>query len=261
MDALYDTIRWMRDIPFWQAALWVFLANSGMFVVALVAGDLLTRRFSDRRVTPLPPRLTRIELILAAACIVLNAGVAVAGVALWREGALDLRPYGDYGAFTVILDAVVLFVAMDFAMYVFHRIAHHPLLFPIAHKTHHLYENPRPLTLFVLNPIEVLGFGALWLVVLHLYTSSIEGVLIYLTANLSFGLIGHLGVEPAPEAWVRVPLLRYVATSTFHAEHHTDRQFNYGFYLLVWDRLFGTLSPEYVADFRRASPPASSAAI
>jgi len=32
-----------------------------------------------------------------------------------------------------------------------------------------------------------------------------------------------------------------------------DRFHNFGFYLLVWDRLFGTLSPDYLADFSQAT--------
>jgi sterol desaturase/sphingolipid hydroxylase (fatty acid hydroxylase superfamily) len=229
-----------------------------MFFVALLAGAVITRRFRRRRITPEASPLTRIEVVLAASCVVLNGLVAVAGIALWREDAISVRPYGAYSGLTVLLDALVLFVAMDFAMYVFHRVAHHPLVFSLAHRTHHTYENPRPLTLFVLSPVEVVGFGALWLVVLTAYTASVEGILIDLSLNLAFGLIGHLGVEPAPEAWLRLPLLRYVSTSTFHAEHHTDRFHNYGFYLLVWDRLFGTLSPDYQADFDRTTRGAST---
>jgi sterol desaturase/sphingolipid hydroxylase (fatty acid hydroxylase superfamily) len=116
-----------------------------------------------------------------------------------------------------------------------------------------MYERPRPLSLFVLHPVEVIGFGGLWLIVLLAYTSSIEAILVYLSLNLVFGLVGHLGVEPAPGGWIRAPGLRFVSTSTFHAEHHVDRGHNYGFYLLVWDRLFGTLSPDYRNDFEQAA--------
>jgi lathosterol oxidase len=42
-----------------------------------------------------------------------------------------------------------------------------------------------------------------------------------------------------------VPPLRLLGTSTFHAEHHEHRQFNFGFCTLIWDKLFGTLDPEY----------------
>jgi sterol desaturase/sphingolipid hydroxylase (fatty acid hydroxylase superfamily) len=256
IEMLYDSIESLRTSDLWQPVLWVTLVNVAMFVIALSIGEALLRRFADRRITPDPGPITGKEKVLAAVCVGLNAMVAVAGLVLWREGVIDLRPYGDYSAGTVLIDALVLFFAMDILMYVFHRVAHHPLLFAFAHRTHHDYESPRPLTLFVLNPMEVLGFGAIWLLVLLASTASIEGILVYLGFNLAFGLVAHVGVEPAPRQWLRVPLLRYIATSTFHAEHHLDRSHNYGFYLVIWDRLLGTISPTYAADFVRitASP-------
>ncbi|HWC30964.1 MAG TPA: sterol desaturase family protein [Dehalococcoidia bacterium] len=257
---LYDATDSLYTQPLWQAAAWVTIFNVGMFVAALAAGEVLTRRFARNRVAPLPGGLTRTEIGLAVICVGLNAVVAIVGLVLWREGVIGVRPYGVYSAATVLLDTLVLFVAMDFAMYLFHRAAHHPAVYSLAHRSHHVYESPRPLSLFVLNPIEVLGFGALWIVVITLYTASIEGILAYLAFNLAFGLVAHLGVEPAPGVWVRVPLLRYISTSTFHTEHHMDRFHNYGFYLLVWDRLFGTLSPDYLQDFSRATGAQTSTA-
>jgi sterol desaturase/sphingolipid hydroxylase (fatty acid hydroxylase superfamily) len=251
MDVLYDVIDSIYTQPLWLAAFWVSLANVAMFVFTVVVGEGLVRRHRDRRITPLPGPFSGTEKLLALVCVILNAAFAVIGVVLWREGIIEIRPHGEYGALTVLLDSAVLFVAMDFSMYMFHRIAHLPLFYPLAHRTHHQYESPRPMSLFVLNPLEVIGFGTLWLVVVAVYTSSIEGILVYLTLNLVFGMVGHLGVEPAPAAWVRTPVLRYFSTSTFHAEHHGSVHYNYGFYLVVWDRLFGTLSPEYAADFDR----------
>ena len=252
MDALYDVIEAVYTQPLWLASIWVSLANVAMFVFAVVVGDALVRRHRERRITPAPGPFSRTEMLLAATCVFLNAAFAVIGLILWREGVIEIRPYGEYGALTILFDSAVLFVAMDLLMYMFHRAAHQPLFYPLAHRTHHQYESPRPMSLFVLNPLEVIGFGTLWLVVVALYSSSIEGILVYLTLNLIFGMVGHLGVEPAPASWVRTPVLRYFSTSTFHAEHHGTRHYNYGFYLIVWGRLFGTLSPEYAADFDRS---------
>jgi sterol desaturase/sphingolipid hydroxylase (fatty acid hydroxylase superfamily) len=164
---------------------------------------------------------------------------------------IQLRPLNNL--LDLVVDFGALFLAMDFAMYIFHRVAHHPLLYPLIHDTHHRFENPRPLTLFVLNPFETLGFGALWLVVISIYHSSFAGMILYLTLNVAFGLMGHLGVEPFPARWLEVPLIRYISTSTFHAEHHQDRHHNYGFYTVIWDRLFGTLSPNYSGEFQSAA--------
>jgi Delta7-sterol 5-desaturase len=253
MNILYNSVQALYTLPLEQAAFWATLGNVLMFVAALAGGEVLLRLHGDHRISPVPEAVSRTEILLAVVCVILNSLVAVVGIVIWRAGLIQLRPYGDYTIFTIVQDTIVLFFAMDFAMYLFHRVAHLPLLYPLLHQTHHRYENPRPLTLFVLNPFEVLGFGALWIVVVVLYHSSIEGILIYLAFNLIFGLVGHLGVEPMPEKWVNLPLLRYISTSTFHAEHHMDKDHNYGFYTLIWDRLFGTLSPEYLLDFTTAT--------
>jgi len=251
VQLLNDMLNALYTMPLEGVSLWALVENVVLFAVALVIGHFLVKWNKDRVVSPPAPPLTRAEVLLAASCVMLNAVVTVAGVILWRAGIIRLRD--DYSLLGAVVDTVVLFFAMDFAMYVFHRVAHLRLLYPIIHRTHHLYENPRPLTLFVLNPFEVLGFGGLWLVVLVIYHAGVPGILIYLTLNLAFGLVGHLGVEPMPGRWLKVPLVNYVSTSTFHAEHHMDKDHNYGFYTLIWDKLFGTLSPEYMSDFESAA--------
>jgi sterol desaturase/sphingolipid hydroxylase (fatty acid hydroxylase superfamily) len=236
-------------MPLLSAAIWSVVENIIIFVVVLIVGHLLVKRYHLHPVTETPEPLTFTEVYLAGSCVLLNTIVTIVGIILWREGIIDVRLETDW---LVIIDTLVLFFAMDFAMYVFHRIAHHPLLFPIIHRTHHRFENPRPLTLFVLNPFETLGFGALWLLVLTLYSASWLSIIIYLTLNIVFGLVGHLGVEPMPNKWIKLPFINYVSTSTFHAEHHLDKDHNYGFYTLIWDRLFRTISPDYLSDFENA---------
>jgi lathosterol oxidase len=221
-----------------QAVAWLTAINVAMFFLSLAAGEVLVRLYRSRPVTPPPKPLERAEVVLAAACVVLNGGVAVAGWFLWRAGIIHVRLGVGW---RVPIDAVVLLVAMDLAMYVFHRLAHHRWLYGPLHSVHHRYDNPRPLNLFVLNPAEVLGFGTLWLLVLIVYPATWFGILAYLALNLIFGTLGHLGVEPFPAWWNRLPLARHLGSSTFHADHHQDGGVNYGFYSTIWDRLFRTL--------------------
>jgi sterol desaturase/sphingolipid hydroxylase (fatty acid hydroxylase superfamily) len=251
MNLFNDFFTALYTMPMEQAVFWSLLGNVVMFAAALLAGELLVRRYHDKPNSAPPEPISRQEILLALLCVVLNALVAVVGIVLWRAGVINLRSNGDLLATTV--DVFVLIILMDFGMYVFHRAAHYPLLYPIIHLTHHLYENPRPLTLFVLNPFEVLGFGALLIVVIWFSQASQVAIVIYLAFNLIFGLVGHLGVEPAPDAWLKLPVIRSISTSTFHAEHHHDKAHNFGFYTVIWDRLFGTLSPEYAQDFGRAN--------
>src|SRR5574337_1458894 len=96
MNLLYDTIQSLYTIPLEQSAFWATVGNVLMFVAALVAGDWLTRLHRDHRVSPVPEPVSRTEILLAVLCVVLNSLVAVVGIALWRAGLIQLRPYGDY---------------------------------------------------------------------------------------------------------------------------------------------------------------------
>ncbi|MDX1992013.1 MAG: sterol desaturase family protein [bacterium] len=252
LEPFADMIAALRTMPLLEAVGWSFAGNIAMFIGALLLGNVLVRVYQQKAVSAPPEPITRLEIAYATICVILNAFVAVAGIVLWRAGIITV--YFDLG-WRVLLDVVVLIAAMDFAMYVFHRVAHIRWLYPLIHRTHHRFENPRPLTLFVLNPAETLGFGALLIVVVTLYPSTWLGILLYLAFNLLFGLVGHLGVEPLPAAWLRIPLVKAISTSTFHAEHHDDRFHNFGFYTVIWDRLFGTISPDYERDFLRANQP------
>jgi Delta7-sterol 5-desaturase len=242
----------LRNMPLELVVLFSLLENLALFLVALFVGHLLVQRYHDRPTAPSPAPISRQEVFLTCSTIFLNSLITILGFLLWHVGFIVLRLDLDW---RVLLDTVVLFLSMDLTMYLFHRSAHHPRVYPWLHATHHRYENPRPLTLFVLNPFEALGFGFLWLVVLLLYHTSWLGALIYLAINLLFGLLGHLGVEPFPQTWLTLPLLHTISTSTFHTQHHRDKEHNFGFYTLIWDHLFGTLSPTYQQDFCAFSQP------
>jgi sterol desaturase/sphingolipid hydroxylase (fatty acid hydroxylase superfamily) len=243
---LEAVIAWLRSLPFGIAAMVLFAENTVVFGLALAFGALVARMFARRRAVGTPGPITHLELAVAAGSVVLNTVVTLAGFLLWRAGIVRFR---DDVSLWAAVDVIVLLFAMDLAMYVLHRVAHRPWLFPLLHRLHHRFDRPRPLTLFVLNPAETLSFGGLWLAVIAIYPSSWLGMSIYLALNVAFGVLGHVGVEPFPRAWVKWPALRHVGTSTFHAQHHADPEHNFGFYTLVWDRLFGTLSPEYDARF------------
>ena len=235
MNALLDAFARMST---GRAIAWMLLENAALLLLTLGLGEFLIRAFKSRRVGPAPPPVEPQEVGWAISCVLFNTVVTVAGWWLWRSGYIAIRR--DTGA-RAWVDVAVLLMLMDFAMYLSHRIAHLSWVYPLVHATHHKYDRPRPLDLFVLNPLEALGFGGLWLAVLWLYPSSWFGIVIYLTLNLGFGMVGHLGVEPFPRSWADHPVLKYLGTSSFHAGHHGDREGNYGFYTTIWDRLFGTL--------------------
>ncbi len=237
-----DMIQWLHDAPLWQTTLVLLAENVLILILALVLGQWAVRRFEARRVALPALPLQRLEVLVTISTVLGNTVTTLLGMFLWRAGIITFRT--DVGVWAW-LDVLVLLLIMDFAMYVLHRLAHHPWLFAIMHQLHHRYDRPRPLTLFILNPVENLSFGMLWLVVIIVYPASWLGMSVYLVLNVLFGTVGHLGVEPLPGWWAHTPILRYVAGSTFHARHHQDLECNFGFYTLIWDRLFGTLRKDY----------------
>ena len=226
-----------------EAALYLLAQNVLQYAICIIAGQILLSVFSERRICPEPAPLERNEVLLSLSCVFLNTVVAVVGFTMWKSGVITIRRSTDPQ--TVILDVVCLLLLMDFLMYVTHRICHIPFIYPWVHKTHHIYDNPRPLSLFVLNPIEVFGFGFLWLSVLVCYQSTWLGVVIYLLLNATWGTLGHLGVEPLPDFWTKIPVLGRLTTSRFHAQHHQLKDRNFGFYTDFWDSLFKSISETY----------------
>lgn len=233
MQSLLDPL---LQLP--EYALWMFFLAENILITILVLliGRLLQQKFASVPFTAY--RYTSREWFICAITNLLNTLVTYAGFWLWKSGylAMDMSV-----SLFMIPDFVILFLAMDLLMYIFHYIIHKTFLYKAMHGLHHLAVDPQPIDLFVLHPIETLCFGSLWLILLLVYPFNIYAIILYLTVNVVFGMLGHLGIEPLPEKMRNNAVLKYLGTSTFHHQHHQDVQYNFGFYTTLWDRLFGTL--------------------
>jgi sterol desaturase/sphingolipid hydroxylase (fatty acid hydroxylase superfamily) len=61
----------------------------------------------------------------------------------------------------------------------------------------------------------------------------------------------HCGHELLPRWWYRTPFTGWLLTPLFHDQHHSRVGSNYGGFTTIWDRVFGTVSPGFAADFER----------
>lgn len=168
---------------------------------------------------------------------VLNTVVTYAGYQMWKNGLVIVTTSFSW---LIIPDFLLLFLGMDLLMYIFHYIIHKTFIYKAIHQLHHQSVDPRPIDLFILHPVETIAFGTLWLLLLMVKPFNIYAIIVYLSVNVVFGLAGHLGIEPLPQRFRSMPLIKYIGTSTFHHDHHRDVQYNFGFYTSIWDRLLGT---------------------
>lgn len=235
-------VSWIWNFTGWQAAIF-FLAVNILLVAASVLLWHARRWFSSApRLFESAKPITRSDVLLTALATLINCAVGILGWYLWQHGVLTVpaRPW-----YIALVEWIPLLIFMDFGMYVTHRMAHIRPIYLFMHQTHHGHHDVNTLSLFVLNPLEVLGFAGLMLLGIWLLQPSEWALVIYVILNVIFGTIGHTGVMPRFPKLATALLSRGVGTSLFHGQHHVDRGHNFGFYTTIWDRLFGTLHPEY----------------
>lgn len=186
------------------------------------------------------------EVAAAAVSVLINTVITYLGYRCWLSG---LIRFDETFSYRIVTDLLVLILVMDIVMYLLHLLVHRTFLYGLVHKLHHFYTNPQPIDLFVLHPFETLSFGSLWVVFLLVFPANIYAVVLYLIFNVTFGMSGHMQTELFPSYWLGNRFLRCIATTTFHHQHHQNEKHNFGFYTTIWDRLFGTLAPDYVQQF------------
>ncbi|HVE73045.1 MAG TPA: sterol desaturase family protein [Thermoanaerobaculia bacterium] len=142
---------------------------------------------------------------------------------------------GHIDSVPMLVRCVIAFVAVDALAYWIHRAAHANALLWRFHRTHHDGPELGVLTTFRFNVVEIAWRMALQFLPLHLLGIAADipagailallafNVLAHSDRDWHFGVIGHAFVSPA-----------------YHGTHHREERANYGMYLVVWDRLFGT---------------------
>ena len=149
----------------------------------------------------------------------------------------DVSQYGWVWFFAAILIQIAVH---DTYFYWVHRMMHHPRLFPLIHKVHHLSRNPSPWAAFSFHPIEAILEYAWSIPLLFLIPIHPAALIIFSFFIMGMNINGHLGVELYPESWATHPVMKWMNTSTHHNHHHRDFNGNYGLYFLFWDRWMGT---------------------
>lgn len=231
---------WLDSLPLWQVGVLALVQNIGLMITGSLVVQRL-RRLNVFEVTA-PRAASNQEWILASVTGVVNTAVTLSGFWLWQQGLVTFRSVPWWND---VLYAVGLTLFMDLIMFVGHYIGHFDRPFRFVHGLHHRFENPVVIDLFVMHPLESVGFGSLWLIAALLVDLSIAGILLFAAVNYLFGLAGHLGTEVLPDRVRRWIIFDFIATPAFHALHHRDPATNLGFYTVIWDRLLGSVNEDY----------------
>jgi sterol desaturase/sphingolipid hydroxylase (fatty acid hydroxylase superfamily) len=153
----------------------------------------------------------------------------------------------------IFLYTITLFLVSDFTRYWLHRFLHTiPFLWEF-HKVHHSAKVLTPITFYRVHPVENFLFGLRYSfsigivtgVFIYLFGAMID---IYMVLGVNaflffFSIIGsNLRHSHVPISYGRF-IEKWFISPKQHQIHHSKKHFNknYGGYIAVWDRVFGTL--------------------
>jgi Delta7-sterol 5-desaturase len=148
----------------------------------------------------------------------------------------------------------LMFVGHDAYGYWTHRAMHHPRLYKLFHRHHHRSITPTPWTAYAFAPGEAIVNAMFFPVWLSLVPSPGVVSFAFLTLQIIRNVTLHAGIELHPRWWLRLPVARWITTTTHHDLHHAGGfQHNFGFWFTYWDKWMGTEHPGYVEAFDRVT--------
>jgi len=244
--------------PFWGpfffgAAIFGFryLAFAGLAFAAWYGRAVVPAGKLQGGMPGLPQLAREIAWSVAAVLIfgLVNAVIAGYGVTPHTQLYFDVAQRG-WGWFWLSIPLMIL--VHDAYFYWTHRLMHTRLLFRAFHAVHHLSRSPTPFTAYSFHPLESLVQALGVVLIIFVMPSHPLALIVFQTVSTAINVYGHLGYEIYPRGFSRHWLGRWINTSVAHNLHHATARHNYGFYFLFWDRLMGTLAPEYDARYAAA---------
>lgn len=218
-------------------------AFAGLLALFALAEALWPRRARVQRRTGRWVTNLAISLINTAALRVAVPVLAV-GTAAWAAAA-------QIGLLNVIeapywLRFVIALAALDLVIYWQHRVFHVvPALWRI-HRMHHADRDIDVTTALRFHPVEILISMGIKIAAVVALGAPPAAVILFEVVLNGIAMFNHanLGIAPALDRVLRA----VIVTPDMHRVHHSvipgETNSNYGFNLSLWDRLFGSYTPQ-----------------
>ncbi|MEP7279151.1 MAG: sterol desaturase family protein [Bacteroidota bacterium] len=155
----------------------------------------------------------------------------------------------DHGWLYFFAAFPLMLIIHDAYFYWTHRLMHHKKLFSLFHLVHHQSTNPSPWAAYAFHPLEAILEAGIF--ALFLFTIPVHPLhfFVFFFFMIVYNVYGHLGYELYPKGLNRHWLGKWINTSVSHNQHHQYFKGNYSLYFTFWDRLMGTLRPDYEQRF------------
>ena len=139
----------------------------------------------------------------------------------------------------------VMMILHDTYFYWMHRALHHPRIFKVAHLLHHKSTNPSPWAAYSFHPIEGFLESLIFPIIILILPVHISALGLFFLFQIVYNVYGHLGYELYPKGFHKHWFGKWINTSVHHNLHHKYFDNAYGLYFTFWDRVMGTMAPQY----------------
>ncbi len=176
--------------------------------------------------------------------------VAAAGTAYYFQ-------QQELGLFNVVgwpaeISFIIGFLFLDFAIYWQHVLAHRLQWFWRLHRTHHADTDYDLTTGLRFHPLEMILSMLIKMAIIALLGIPVQAVLLFEIVLSGSALFNHSNI--CLPGHLENKIRSIIVTPTMHRIHHSTYQFehdtNFGFFLSVWDRLFGSYTQQASEDDR-----------
>ena len=231
-----------------ERAFWYAILAGGAWLLLHV---LLTRWLAHRRINAVPTlRQMSWELLYSLRSLAIYGLVGGFIVFSYLSGWTQIYvPIERFGWWYFFLSIGLIILIHDTYFYWTHRLMHHPRLFRLFHRTHHLSTSPSPWAAYSFSPLEAFVQAGIAPLVLFTLPTHPLAFSIFMLWQISFNVLGHCGYELYPRWFMRSWCGRVFNTATHHAQHHETNRANFSLYFNIWDRLMGTNHARYAERF------------
>jgi Delta7-sterol 5-desaturase len=252
----------LESFGIWEIAAGVSLSTAVRYLffagIAWLLGYMLFRkRWLHRRVIQKFPERTDVRREIGASIrsLVIFGVIGTLTIFAAQHGWTQMYfRVGEHGSTWWWASIGLTILLHDAWFYWTHRIMHHPRLYRMFHRTHHLSTNPTPWAAFAFSPAEAFVQAGIFPLAVCVMPVHPLAFAMFTLWQMLFNVIGHTGYEYNSRRFIDTWLLRHIInTPTAHALHHEKIRGNYGLYFNFWDTVMRTNHEDYAERFREVT--------
>ena len=149
----------------------------------------------------------------------------------------------------------LIMIGHDAYFYFTHRLMHAPAIFRGVHWEHHRSKHPTVLAAYSFSITESVAQGFYPILYVMLFPCTFPTLIFFYFVAIAHDVMIHSGIDFMPRFLVTDRRFGWICGTIYHDIHHAVGRTNYGLYTRVWDRLFKTEHPDFVAIYDYVHSP------